>query len=131
MKITDMLMNDDVRFKNVVKFDNWVMPPEKDLKNVGFSTKDLDRAKIIVIPKSYFLKDDFFEPFTMKDINETKDNRIRKIANGFLNNDKMPYLIATTFEKEGKPPYIEVLDGFTRAGICIPLKIKEIKAILL
>ena len=107
-----------------VTYDAWRNHSLKD--EIFFDNINVDRLKdapVHVIPYSYFRNIGHFEQFTKNDIinaKTTMSEREQRILNGFLNNHPMPYIIAAT-ETDGK---IEVIDGFTRAAIAIPLGIK-------
>lgn len=112
-----------------MKNENWQLPTKESIKKSSMSffkdevdySEDLElfkNAKTVRIPKSYFLSDKHFIPYTKDDLlDKNLESRVKKIVKGFMEG-KTPMLLA--IEGNGKP---EVYDGFTRAAVAIALNI--------
>lgn len=112
-----------------MKNENWQLPTKESIRKSAASFYDgegdftdtiklIAAAKTVRIPKSYFLSDKHFVPYTKEDLlDKSLEPRVKKIVKGFTEG-KTPMLLA--IEESGKP---EVYDGFTRAAVAIALNI--------
>lgn len=114
-------------------FDNWHFPTPDEMKKAATNVKyDLakQKAKIIDLPEKFYKKDTsrngLFEPFTRKDIETDQlPANAKKILKGFLANKSMAYIVMLS--RNGR---LEIMDGYTRTGVAVPLGIK-VKAVVL
>lgn len=110
-------------------FDSWRMPTQEELRSAGIGDESIARkhGKITRIPYSLLLKHKPFEPYTIRDIaHPDTEKRVKRIAQGFQSNAAMPLVVGIS-DRNGK---INVIDGFTRSAVAIPMKVK-IKALVI